>query len=242
MRWSNVFAASLSLAVCAGFAAAGPVPVNTSRVGPYMGGGTDDPYFPAVVVNDAASCGLKVYANPNVSGFVNQGGDAEVTRGPTFTNIGTGGAYGSYNVLTTWDEFVGANSNIVQVVWKTSNAQRFIPQGATVGGLAVQFLEWRLGVSDPVTFGFWVTGNMLVSATISSSTNGGTNFQNFDITSSLSNPWNGEAHGTTLPISFFNAANYIQLTVEYIPIPSPGVLSLAAAAGLCVFRRRRSVG
>lgn len=235
MRWSSMFTPSL-VALAAGAAQAGPL--NDPR-GPFVPGGTDAPSFPAVMPNDHASVGLKVYANPNVSAFVNQTGDASVQRGTGFTNVGDGGAFGAYNVMSSWEEFVGAGTNILQVVWKTSNGQRFIPQGATVGGLPVQFLEWRLGVTDEVTFGSWVTGNTLVSATISSSTNGGGNFQNFDITASIANPWDGKAYGTTLPVSFFNLANYIQLSIEYTPVPAPGVLFIAGGAGLIALRRRR---
>ena len=222
MRGSHLLAPTFFLAL-AGIASAGEL---------------DTPSFPAVPPGEEASVAMKVYANPGVSAFVNQSGDGGVVRGG-FENTGSGGSYGNYNVMASWDEFVGTNSNIVQVIWKTSTGQRFFPQGATVGGLPVQFLEWRLGATDPVEFGSWVTGNTLVSATISSSTNGGGNFQNFDITSSISNPWDGTAFGTTLPISFFNLANYIQLTIEYTPIPAPGVITVLAGAGLLAARRRR---
>ncbi|MCC6662010.1 MAG: hypothetical protein IT437_14130 [Phycisphaerales bacterium] len=224
MRGSHLLVSNLACVVAlAGVAAAGEL---------------DFPSFPAVPPGEEASLALKVYANPGVSGFVNQSGDGSVERGG-FENTGSGGAYGNYNVMASWDEFVGTGSNIVQVIWKTSTGQRFFPPGATVGGLPIQFLEWRLGASDPVGFGPWVSGNSLVAATISSSVNGGASFQNFDITASISNPWNGTAVGTTLPISFFNLANYIQLTIEYTPVPAPGVVTVLAGAGFLACRRRR---
>lgn len=247
MRGSHPFAPSLILVVLAGSAVALAGPLNPPQgpamfVGPASpSGGPDEPSFPGVLGDETASVGLKVYANPSVSGFINAGGDQPVMRGATH-NIGSGGAYGTYNVQASWDEFVGTNTNIIQVVWKTSNSQRFVPSGALVGGLPVQFLEWRFGVTDPVMFGPWVTGNSLVAATISSSTNGGQTLQNFDITASVTNPWNGTVSGTTLPISFFNNANYIQLTVEYVLVPAPGAVAVVAgAAGLIAVRRRRPV-
>lgn len=205
--------------------------------------GFTDGGFSAVWDGDSASLALKVYANPQLSVYLNNLGDSSVQRGAGFKNIGSAAiGFGSYTVQASWDEFVTPSNNIVQIIWKTSNALRFIPANATIQGQAVGFVEARVGVTDAISFWPWITNVNLVSATIASSTNGGQTLATFDITASVSNPWNGTSFGTTLPATSFTNANYIVATFTYVPVPAPATAGgVLLFAGLCAARRRRSV-
>ncbi|MFM9996287.1 MAG: hypothetical protein ACKVU4_10855 [Phycisphaerales bacterium] len=212
------------------------------RPGPQIPG-FGDGGFSAVWDGDSASLALKVYANPQLSVYLNSQGDSSVVRGGGFKNTGSAAlGFGSYTVQATWDEFITPTNNTIQIIWKTSNAQRFIPAGATIQGQPVGFVEARVGVTDAISFWPWITTVNMVSATIASSTNGGLTLSTFDITGSVSNPWNGTSFGSTLPASSFNNANYIMATFTYVPVPAPAsVGGVLLFAGLCAARRRRSV-
>lgn len=198
---------------------------------------------PAVASGDAASLSLKVYATPNISTFLNAAGDVAVTRGSSFTGIGAApSGFGSYTMQATWDEHLGATTNTVRVVWQTSNGQRLVPANATIGGLSVGYLEWRVGATNPVSWTPGISHVELIGAFLGVSTDGGASQSTFEITASLTNPWNGTSFGTTLPISAIGAANYIEAKFIYAPVPLPSPLSAGAvglAMGLCVGRRRR---
>lgn len=210
---------------------------------PFGGGGGVEDSFPAVMAADTASMGLRVYASPTNGIFLNLSGDTIVQRGAGFKNIGNAApGFGNYTAQVTWDEIVGAGStSTVQVIFKTSNAQRFIPAGATIQGQPVAFVEWRVGATNPVSFLPWITSVNLVQATISASTNGGLTLSTFDITAGVTNPWNGTSFGSTLPASFFNNANYIEANFVYTPVPGPAAFAVfGAGLGLFAARRRRN--
>jgi hypothetical protein len=196
----------------------------------------------AVVAGDAASLSLKVYgAAPSAQAFVNLPGDVSVVRGPAFTSLGTPpAAYGNYTLQGRWDEFISPTTNSVKVVWKTSNGQPFVPPGATVLGQPVASLEWRLGVTNPVSFQAWVTTVDLTRAFLGVSSNGGSSLTTHDITAGVPDPWNGTACGVAMPIGTFANANYIEAMFVYMPIPGPAASgALLAGAGLYAARRRR---
>lgn len=246
-RFGPACAIGMSLLVAtAGANAEMILPARGTSEGAAARGAGDGPGFSAVAASDTASVALRVYATQQISLFLNAGGDASIQRGGAFKDIGAAPAgYGTYTVQAYWDEFVAA-VNTVQIIWKTSNGQRFIPAGATIQGQPVQFLEWRVGATNPITFWPWITSVNLVSATISASTNGGATLTTTDITGSVSNPWNGTSFGTTLPASFFNNANYIEATFTYVPIPAPAsagaVMILGAGLGAVRGGRARRGG
>jgi hypothetical protein len=205
------------------------------------GGVIDNPA--AVQANDSTSLGLRIYATPNVSMFLNAQGDAPVTRGAVFAPIGAAPAgYGGYVVEAQWDELVSPTTNTLKVVWRTSTGQKFLPASPSIQGQSAIALEWRIGVTDPVAWVPTVSHCNLVAAFIKTSTTGGGSLISYNITASVSNPWNGTSFGTTLPISAFTNVNYIEANFVYTPVvvPAPWTATgLGLAIGLWTGRRRR---
>ncbi len=238
-RWSisaGAIGASIVLAGVPAAALAGPMGTPGAP-----GGVIDNPA--AVPANDSTSLALRIYATPNVSMFLNAQGDVSVTRGAAFTPIGSSPAgYGGYIVEAQWDELVSPTTNTLKVVWRTSTGQKFLPPNPSIQGQSAIALEWRIGVTDPVSWVPNVSHCNLVAAFIKTSTTGGGSLISYNITQSVSNPWNGTSFGTTLPISAFTNVNYIEANFVYTPVVVPAPWSgagLLLAIGVCAGRRRR---
>lgn len=198
--------------------------------------------WPATMPGETASMALRQYQNPSNNGFINAGGAVNVARGPTFTSLGAN-VNGSGQIEGRWDEIVGDVTRI-QVIWRTSNQEAFIPAGALINGAPVQFLGWEFGNNNPVNFGPWVQHVELIGATLSSSDDWGNNIlDTFDVFSAINspNPWDGTGGVGAQGSGFWQDANWIELELEYQVVPAPaaaGTLALAGVVG--AFRRRRS--
>lgn len=191
----------------------------------------------AVTQNSSASMALRVYHDASMSEFLNGGGDVSVRRGQTVSlgsNIFTNAA-----MFGTWNEVVGGSTTRVQVSFWTEDDSPLVPEDALISGEPVSFIGWEFGTTNPVDFGSWVSEVTIISAT-AFATNGSGFYDEFNITSTVENPWDGMGGHATQSVGTWVEASQIGLEFEYLVAPSPaaaGVLIVAGAAGLG--RRRR---
>jgi len=236
-----------TMGVIAGIAHAGVVETNPGVVGPLpaeiawadtLDDHQRDGNESAVANGDYASLSLYMYVNQNLGAYVNSGGEVEIQRNLGLSSLGMN-SNRSDTILASWEENVGQSTNTVQVVWKTLAGGELIPDGTKIQGEDVQFIGWRVGAFDPVTFRPWVTQANLISVTVGYSIDSGATINYFDITPSFNNPWDGTDFGKTLPFFIADGANYLTTVYEFTPIPAPGALAIVGLAALGSARRCR---
>jgi hypothetical protein len=216
---------------------------SSSRGG--FGGGFDARGgYPSVVGNDTAAFGLKMYGSLGSVVHINSGGNVSRVRSVAPASIGenrngqlNNGSRGE--VLAAWDEFIGATTNTVRAIIKTSDGQEIMPFGVTSGNESFNFWTWNFGVGDAVTFREGVPSAAIFAATYSFSRDGGlTFFTTRNMLPNLDNPWPGTDDGT-LQIEVGSGVNYILLSYQIAQVPAPGALALGGLAVLGAARRRR---
>jgi len=187
-----------------------------------------------------ASLSLRMIANQANADFINTGGETEVQRGTEeFTSLGFN-ANGSDEIVGQWEEFVGIDTNTIQVIWKTVSGEELLPLGSTVNDIPAFFLEWRFGAEDEIDLKSFVAPETIeiVNATIGTSSDGGDSVNVFNITNMLGSPWDGSDSGSSLPIAG-TGVNFVvaQYEFEYAPAPATG-LALVGFGAIAARRRR----
>ncbi len=229
---------------------AGPVAVTFPDAAA-LGDGPTSPVLPGgfsprtggnrgVVPSDRISIGLTKRDAFGNSAAINSQGTPLVTRGGTFTNIGTN-TNGTGQVQASWDEVGSSSRTFVNVVVKTSNGEQFMPVTSRVGANPAFFWSWSMGVADPVNYESYVTSVQLVSAYIWFSADGGQSFfSRTNITSTLPQSFLPGRDPGQLLTSIGDGTNYILLQYETnVTIPAPVTLTPLAGAGLALLGRRR---
>jgi len=189
-----------------------------------------------------ASLSLRMIADQTSKAFINDGGEVLVTRGlGEMTDLGEN-VNGSQQVLGQWEEFVGKDSNTIQVIWMTEAGEDLLPLGATVDGKNAFFLEWRFGGEEPIELRDVVDPSTieLINATMAVSDDQGENFDIFNISSSIGNPWDGTDTGISLPLAG-QGINMIVTQYEFTFLPGPGTAVTLLGLGVVAARRRRVV-
>ncbi|MCA9279630.1 MAG: hypothetical protein H6815_10245 [Phycisphaeraceae bacterium] len=233
---------AIAIAACAGVAGADVYRSEIVRPIGYGATGfvsTGDSGNGAVLANDTLSLGLYAYASSSNTSFINTGGDVLVTRGAGATSLGDN-SKGTGEIHAQWDEFVGTTTNTVQVIWQSSDNSDMLPAGTTVNGLPANYLNWRVGATDPVNFTQYLQDLNLVTVTVFTSSNGGQSFDVHDLTSLFSSGWNGTDINHALILAGLGTNMLIaEYEFEYTLVPSPGVGILMGGFGLLASRRRR---
>ena len=189
---------------------------------------------PAIPEDDVATAGLMMFTASNVGEFINSGGDANVQRGPDYTDLGENVNTDGF-IQAKWDEFTGSSSNTVQAIWNSTDGSEFLPTGTMIGDEAAIFVGWRFGADDPVDFFSWVQSTELIRAIVAFSDDGGQSFNSFDITGAFPPEWDGTDVGITLAL-VGTGTNLILTQYEFLPIPAPAASLLLIAPAI---RRRR---
>jgi hypothetical protein len=190
------------------------------------------------IVNDQASMSLlMIDANSN-SVAINTGGEVNVQRGPTFTNIGTN-RNGGGAIMASWDEVQQGNNVFINAVFKTSDGSMFMPPNALVNGQPAFFWSWHFGTANQVNYYPWIDSVSLLSARIFFSDNGGQSFNSFSNIAGLGNSFmNGRDNGNYLA-TIGDGTNYIMLQYQINAIPAPAGLAALAGGAMILGRRRR---
>lgn len=241
--------AAILFAHCGSAAAAlaGPLSVGLPGVAepPTQGPGGYNPRtgqpLRGVMANDTASFRLQMTDTNGATVNLNSGGQFNVARGPTFTDIGAN-RNGTSRVVATWDEVIANNRTYVMVLVRLTDINdSFMPPNANNGGVPAFSWRWNFGTANPVNFQSWVTQVNMQSAVVSFSNDLGASYSNGStvFTSSLPPTWNpGSDPGLDIPI-FGDGTNALLLSYEIEVIPAPASFGLLSAAGLFALRRRR---
>ncbi len=207
------------------------------------GGGFGDrtPGSQGVVPNDMASMAINMTAVNGQQAFMNAGGHALVTRGPSFTNIGAHrDPTTQANILASWDEVVSGGRTYLSVIFKTSNGAHLVPVTSNIGGVGIFTWNWSFGTVDPVDYQQGVTAVSLVSARAYFSRNGGTSFfTNTNIAPNLPSNFMPSADPGTPLLTAGDGTNYVLIRYEIdVTVPTPAT-ALPLASGLAFIGRRR---
>jgi hypothetical protein len=164
-----------------------------------------------------------------------------VTKGPSFTDIGSNRFSPSGRILASWDEVVSSNLFIVRIRIKSSDGSQFLPTGAMVDGDPVLAWTWNVGLTDPINFQDWVTSVKVTSATARFSYDSGATYRagSLNFTNSLpTDQWSPAIDNGVLRSTVGDGTNAMLLEYKLLVVPTPGV-GVALVGGLGLLSRRR---
>ncbi len=157
------------------------------------------------------------------------------------TSFGTGGGYIIFYIDYAFDVngFGGANGNLLSLDWVTEPTSGS-PFGGAPGHFNTPFTTVADGDTISLPFGTSLSSTSTYSAGDSEFSQFiGTGTLPFDIVD-----WSVFSLATTGSDVSWELSSFANLTVDatytFIPVPSPGALSLLAVSGLLTARRRRS--
>jgi hypothetical protein len=192
-----------------------------------------------VAPGDSATMCLVMMDSQGHVQAVNSTAECDVTRGNTFTDLGSN-SNGGGDLLGAWEEVVQGNSLYVNAVFKTSDGSQFMPITSKVNGQSAYFWSWHMGLNDPVNFQNFVTAVPLITGRVAFSSDGGQTFTNTSsITTNLSSDWDPGRDPGVLMTNIGDGTNYMLLQYQIQVVPTPAALATLGLGGLFMGRRRR---